>query len=212
MAVNPGPPPVQIVPVRQMTTQQQLAIRAQVGQDLIALLGSLITAQNLVVRPLVASDLFNWAGTNNNAIQGRMTNPVAVAASITGSGVYPVSQFVSAQVTQQQTMAFFGYSALSASPQLDQITYGISAGGTFAWMNLDDLYCEQVPTGYHEPVFFQNNEQPLIGFVSSLGVAQYAEQFNIIGLVCEQSPGKVSANRPEIAATLHALAERGVAA
>ena len=183
MAISP---PCSIIrPVRQTTPDVITAIVQRAGNNAASIVRAVAGIADIVTRDLNASDVY--ATTT-----GRMTNPTALVAN-----TVLADAFTSFSLNQTQALAIYGYVALSASPQIDQVSFSVGSSATYAILPLGSLYDEQVATAIFEPIYFQPNEHINVSLLTGLaaGVAQYAETFMLLGVIAEQAGFRISSPR-----------------
>jgi hypothetical protein len=176
---------IAITPERMFTAQQFKVLRDQARRNALgAVRGA--TAQNLVTRPLLPTDLFGAQTAN-------FWNSVAIAAANTPTQMTPL-----VKVPQVTGYAIFGYASLLATDHLVEMWLGNGAN-TWAKIRLSPLYAEGTAgsrIGYFDPVYFNQNDNVLLTLTADAAVLINAALFELIGVVAE-TPTNVGIQQPQ---------------
>lgn len=160
--------------------QTDIAALKMVRDTTIAQLKSSVrsttSTQPLIFRDLVPQDLNPGS---SGLVTARFTNPNALVAQTVG-------QMFSIETQNFQSIGIYGYAAISANPQLDQISFNLGSAVTLAQYFLDSIYADQSEVvGYFEPTIWTPQQQIIINGLSQNAIAANAESFVLLGIVME---------------------------
>lgn len=150
-------------------------MKAQLIADLTQIVRSTSGVIDLVYRNVRPTDF------QNGTVTGRLNNPNALVAN-----TYATDQWPNFTLTSTQALGIFGYAAIGANPQIDELTF-IAGPVTLSITPLDVLYAEvdRVKAYIIDPIVWGPTEHVRIDVLAGAAVAQFAEQFAFEGIIVE---------------------------
>jgi len=134
------------------------------------------TSQSLIFRDLTPQDLTPGTGGLTTA---RFSNPNAMVSET------PINLF-NYNLLNMQAIGIYGYAAIAANPQIDQITFSVGSAAVLAQYFLDSIYADQTQTtGYFEPIIWTPQQNLVISGLAGAAVAANGETFVLLGIVVE---------------------------